>query len=384
RDARAKRLRAQHGWPVRRRRQSPSGDPQRLSPQRLGGAPRRQHARRPLPQQQFHRQQLRRLHEQPRAVDDLHRQLLGRLPRLRSRSQWRRRRSASPRSAVLGDRRASVARAHPHAFGVRRAARERRACTSLTHAERTGRLHSRHEAHSVIEFSGITKRFGRLDVLRGVNLRVTRGRVLGIVGPNGSGKTTLIKLLLGLAHPTSGDIQMNGVSIVAGESYRAAIGYMPQIARFPENLSAREVLALIRDLRRTAPAIDEELLSSFNLAEQLDKPLRTLSGGTRQKVNACLALLFRPSLLVLDEPTAGLDPLSSALLKDKLLARRAEGATVIVTSHIMSELEELCDDVAFLLDGVVRYVGPVADLTALTRQATLERAIAALMIREVA
>jgi len=236
----------------------------------------------------------------------------------------------------------------------------------------------------VIEFSGITKRFGRLDVLRGVNLRVTRGRVLGIVGPNGSGKTTLIKLLLGLAHPTSGDIQMNGVSIVAGESYRAAIGYMPQIARFPENLSAREVLALIRDLRRTAPAIDEELLSSFNLAEQLDKPLRTLSGGTRQKVNACLALLFRPSLLVLDEPTAGLDPLSSALLKDKLLARRAEGATVIVTSHIMSELEELCDDVAFLLDGVVRYVGPVADLTALTRQATLERAIAALMIREVA
>jgi Cu-processing system ATP-binding protein len=236
----------------------------------------------------------------------------------------------------------------------------------------------------VIEISGITKRFGQLDVLRGVNLHVTRGRVLGIVGPNGSGKTTLIKLLLGLAHPTSGEIRMNDVAIGDGEAYRADIGYMPQIARFPENLSGREVLALVRDLRGATPALDEELVSTFNLAEHLDKPLRTLSGGTRQKVNACLALLFRPSLLVLDEPTAGLDPLSSAILKDKILARRAEGATVIVTSHIMSELQELCDDVAFLLDGVVRYVGPIGDLTTLTRQTTLERAIAALMIREVA
>jgi Cu-processing system ATP-binding protein len=109
-----------------------------------------------------------------------------------------------------------------------------------------------------------------------------------------------------------------------------------------------------------------------------------LSGGTRQKVNACLALLFRPSILVLDEPTAGLDPLSSAILKDRILSLRSEGVTVLVTSHIMSELEELCDDVAFLLDGVTRFVGPIAQLTAMTQKANLERAIAALMIREVA
>jgi Cu-processing system ATP-binding protein len=236
----------------------------------------------------------------------------------------------------------------------------------------------------MIAISGITKRFGRFDVLRGVDLRVARGRVMGIVGPNGSGKTTLIKMLLGLVNPTSGEIRLNGTPIHYDESYRADIGYMPQIARFPENLSGREVLALVRGLRNDASAIDEELLKAFNLDEHLDKPLRTLSGGTRQKVNACLALLFRPSLLVLDEPTAGLDPLSSAILKDKILARRAEGATVIVTSHIMSELQELCDDVAFLLDGVVRYVGPIDELTARTRQATLERAIASLMIREVA
>jgi Cu-processing system ATP-binding protein len=236
----------------------------------------------------------------------------------------------------------------------------------------------------MIEMSGITKRFGRLDVLRGVDLTVTRGRVLGIVGPNGSGKTTLIKLLLGLAHPSSGDVRVDGVSTATGEAYRADIGYMSQIARFPENLSGREVLALLRELRSTSDRLDEEMIGRFSLEEHLDKPLRTLSGGTRQKFNACLALLFRPSILVLDEPTGGLDPLSSALLKDKILARRAEGATVIVTSHIMSELEELCDDIAFLLDGVVKYVGPIGDLTTITRQSTLERAIAALMIREVA
>ena len=120
------------------------------------------------------------------------------------------------------------------------------------------------------------------------------------------------------------------------------------------------------------------------LEPHLDKPLRVLSGGTRQKVNACLALLFRPPLLVLDEPTSSLDPISSALLKDKILACRAAGATVLITSHVMAELEELCDDVALLLDGVIRYVGPVAELTSHTRQANLERAIAALMIREVA
>jgi len=141
---------------------------------------------------------------------------------------------------------------------------------------------------------------------------------------------------------------------------------------------------MLRDLRGVPGVLDATLLRGLALDGQLEKPLRVLSGGTRQKVNACLALLFQPSILVLDEPTAGLDPLSSAALKDRILELRAEGATVLVTSHIMSELEELCDDVAFLLDGVARYVGPVAQLTSMTQKTTLERAIAALMIREVA
>ena len=236
----------------------------------------------------------------------------------------------------------------------------------------------------MIQISKLTKRFGAQEVLRGVDLHIERGRVTGIVGPNGAGKTTLVKMILGLSHPTSGEIRVDDTVVNGDERYRARIGYMPQIARFPDNLTASELFAMLRDLRGDSGDLDEEMLKRFQLAPHLDKPLRVLSGGTRQKVNACLALLFRPSLLLLDEPTAGLDPLSSATLKDKIHALRADGVTVVVASHIMSELEELCDDVAFLLDGSVRYVGPVSQLTAMTRQANLERAIAALMIREVA
>ena len=236
----------------------------------------------------------------------------------------------------------------------------------------------------MIEISKLTKRFGDHEVLRGVDLTVERGRIMGIVGPNGAGKTTLIKTLLGLCQPTSGDILLDGRSVLGHEAYRAHIGYMPQIARFPENLTAAELFDMVRDLRGTPGSLDATLLRGFALESQLDKPLRVLSGGTRQKVNACLALLFQPSLLVLDEPTAGLDPLSSAMLKDRILSLRSEGVTVLVASHIMGELEELCDDVAFLLDGVTRFAGPIGELTSMTRQANLERAIAALMIREVA
>jgi Cu-processing system ATP-binding protein len=236
----------------------------------------------------------------------------------------------------------------------------------------------------MIEFRGVQKSFGATPVLHGVDLTVERGRVVGLVGPNGAGKTTLIKLLLGLAHPTRGDILVGGASVRRGDAYRACIGYMPQIARFPENLTAAELFRTLRSLRTSGAPSDEGLADRLGLTDHLDKPLRVLSGGTRQKVNAALALLFRPDILVLDEPTAGLDPLSSATLKDEILARNDAGTTVLVTSHIMSELEDLCDEVAFLLDGQVRYAGPIGALTELTRQESLERAIASLMIREVA
>jgi Cu-processing system ATP-binding protein len=217
--------------------------------------------------------------------------------------------------------------------------------------------------------------------------------VTAVLGPNGAGKTTLIKSVLGLTRPDGGTILLDGERVVGpaagGDAYRRRIGYMPQIARFPENLSAAELIAMLKDLRGagtetsrltgTAQRLDEELVDRLALAPHLAKPLRALSGGTRQKVNAVLAFLFRPDLLILDEPTAGLDPVASAVLKDKILSERGAGRTFVLTSHVMSELEELADDVAFLVDGRVRFAGPVEELLRATRQPRLERAIAHLM-----
>jgi Cu-processing system ATP-binding protein len=231
----------------------------------------------------------------------------------------------------------------------------------------------------MISLARVRKRFGPLQVLDGIDLAIARGRITAIVGPNSAGKTTLIKSILGLTRVDSGWIEIDGEPIDDDGRYRENIGYMPQIARFPENLRASDLFTMLRDLRPRATALDRELVDRLGLSTHMDKPLRVLSGGTRQKVNAALAFLFDPRVLILDEPTAGLDPLASSALKDKVLAERARGKTVVLTSHVMSELEELADDLAFLVDGRIRYAGSVHDLKKATRQLSLERAIAHVM-----
>ena len=236
----------------------------------------------------------------------------------------------------------------------------------------------------MIDVKGLEKRFGALQVLRGLDLSIGRGRVTAIVGPNGAGKTTLIKIVLGLTRADSGVVSIDGSVIGSDDSYRARIGYMPQIGCFPENLTALDLISLLQDLRGGTGQVDSDLVEHLQLADHLRKPIRTLSGGTRQKVNAVLAFLFRPEILILDEPTVGLDPISSGVVKDKILAERGAGRTVVLTSHIMSELEELADDVAFLTDGRIGYAGTLFDLKRITRQNNLERAVAAMMLRGVA
>ncbi|HEY9479742.1 MAG TPA: ABC transporter ATP-binding protein [Gemmatimonadaceae bacterium] len=231
----------------------------------------------------------------------------------------------------------------------------------------------------MIEVNRLEKRFGALQVLRGLDLTMGSGRVTAVVGPNGAGKTTLIKIILGLTRADSGCVQIDGKPIGADDDYRSRIGYMPQIGRFPENLSALDLMALLRELRGTEESVDEELIDRLGLGGELRKSIRTLSGGTRQKVNAVLAFLFRPEILILDEPTVGLDPISSGIVKDKILAERGAGRTVVLTSHIMSDLEELADDVAFLADGRIGYAGTLFELKRITRQNNLERAVAAMM-----
>jgi Cu-processing system ATP-binding protein len=226
---------------------------------------------------------------------------------------------------------------------------------------------------------GLRKRFATVEVLRGVDLHVARGRVTAIVGPNGAGKTTFIKSVLGLARPDSGTLTFDGAGIGDDDAYRARIGYMPQLARFPEHMTGEELIHLLRDLRGGA-AVNQELVTAFGIESEMRKPLRVLSGGTRQKVNAVAAFLFSPELYVLDEPTAGLDPVSSGILKARIRRERANGRSVLLTSHIMSEVDELTDDVIYLADGRVRYSGALAHLKALMGEMNLERAIAALML----
>lgn len=236
----------------------------------------------------------------------------------------------------------------------------------------------------MIRITRLRKSFGALDVLQGVDLVIPVGRITGIVGPNAAGKTTLIKSILGLTRIGSGTIEVAGAKVNGDESYRRAIGYMPQIARFPSNLTGAELLQMLRDLRPDVTEIDEELIRDFGLGLELSKKLNDLSGGTRQKINAVAAFMFNPEVFFLDEPTAGLDPRSSSVLKDKILAERRAGKTVVITSHVMMELEELADEIVFLSEGKVRFKGSVGQIKDLTRQVSLERAVAELMDEGVA
>lgn len=230
--------------------------------------------------------------------------------------------------------------------------------------------------------SNITKQFGRLRALDNVSARCNRGECIALVGPNGSGKTTLIKCILGMVVCDSGFITFNGKNILHDWHYRNQIGYMPQIGRYPDNMTIGQVFSMMKDIRRSSGRhLDEELLERFGLPSLMDKRMRTLSGGTRQKVSACLAFLFRPDVLILDEPTAGLDPLSSEILKEKIVAEKTAGKLILITSHILSELDELVTHVLFMQEGKLVFHEGIGELREKTGEQKLSRAIARIMTK---
>lgn len=230
----------------------------------------------------------------------------------------------------------------------------------------------------MIRIENINKRFKKLQALSGINVQFNKGQVISLIGPNGSGKTTLIKSILGLVKPDSGNIFFNDEAINENVAYKKNIGYMPQIGRYPDNMKIGQLFKMIKNIR-DEKELDEELFFRFKLDTLSDKSMKGLSGGTRQKVSAALAFLFNPDVLILDEPTAGLDPLSSEILKEKIIAEKEKGKLILITSHVLSDLEDLTTDVMYMQDGKIVFNKSMAELHLETGEEKLGKAIAWMM-----
>lgn len=232
----------------------------------------------------------------------------------------------------------------------------------------------------MIRIENISKRFRKLQVLDNISASFEKGQVVSLIGPNGSGKTTLIKSILGMVRPNSGTITVNGQPINGDPSYREQIGYMPQIGRYPDNMKIGQLFEMLQNIRHaTSDKTDRELIEQFELEKISDKAMRTLSGGTRQKVSAAIAFLFNPSILILDEPTAGLDPLASEILKAKIFAEKKKGKLILITSHILSDIDELTTHIMYLQEGKMQFFKTMETLQEETGELRLGKAIARIM-----
>jgi len=232
----------------------------------------------------------------------------------------------------------------------------------------------------MIRIENISKRFKRLQALDKINVEFHKGQVISLVGPNGSGKTTLIKCILGMVKADKGRIAVNNEYINGNPCYKSDIGYMPQIGRYPDNMKVGQLFEMLQNIRNQSKEhLDKELIEQFNLITIFEKPMRTLSGGTRQKVSAAVAFLFNPGILILDEPTAGLDPLSSEILKEKILTEKSQGKLILITSHVLSELDDLVTQVIYMQDGSIKFHKTIEALRRNTGHEKLSKAIASIM-----
>jgi Cu-processing system ATP-binding protein len=227
----------------------------------------------------------------------------------------------------------------------------------------------------MIQINNLHKAFAKNKVLQGIDLDFGQSGITAVLGPNGSGKSTLIKCILGMVIPDKGTIHFDGASIKNKWNYRRQIDYLPQIARFPENLRVEELLRMIKDMR-SQTAEDQELVELFELQPFMKKPLGQLSGGTRQKVNLVQAFMFDSPVIILDEPTSGLDPVAMIALRNLIQAEKEKGKIILVTTHIMSFVEDIADQLIFLLDGHIHFRGSIKQIKKQYQTSNLEGAIA--------
>lgn len=231
----------------------------------------------------------------------------------------------------------------------------------------------------MIDIKDISKSFGKLSVLRGIDLQLNSGQCIALIGPNGCGKTTLIKIILSMVMADKGDIVINDQPITQGINYKKMIGYMPQIGRYPQNMTIGQIIEMVQSIRNSNENLDLSLYQSFGMDELIDKKMGTLSGGTMQKVSAVLAFLFNPPILILDEPTAGLDPISAEILKQKIIAERNNGKLIIITSHLLSELDNMVSEIIFMQEGKVAFHQSVDALKSTTGSNNIAEAILSIL-----
>lgn len=231
----------------------------------------------------------------------------------------------------------------------------------------------------MIEIKNISKKFGKLEVLKNVSASCNSGQCIALIGPNGCGKTTLIKSILGMVIPDSGSMEFNEKSIFGDYLYREKIGYMPQIGRYPDTMTIGEIIEMVKKIRNSKDNLDEDLFRDFEIEKMLNKQMRTLSGGTTQKISAVLAFMFNPDVLILDEPTAGLDPLAAEVLKEKIIKEKGKGKLILITSHLLSELDDLISEIIFMQDGKIFFHKKVNELKEETQEDKISKAIAKIL-----
>ena len=221
----------------------------------------------------------------------------------------------------------------------------------------------------IVELENVTKRYRDLEALSGVSFQLSKGEVFGYVGPNGAGKTTTLKILAGLLTKFEGKVRVDGKSLPdKRDEVHESIGFLPQSAGFQEWRSSKSALRSF-GLLSGVPAADidhrvDVWLERFDLTKSQDKKIKKLSGGMVQKLGLIQALLHEPKLLILDEPLAGLDPTSRQLVKEVVRERRAAGTTVIFSSHILNDVEDLADRIGILHAGRLLACGSIDDMKA--------------------
>ncbi|EMR06373.1 putative ABC transporter ATP-binding protein YbhF [Bhargavaea cecembensis DSE10] len=219
---------------------------------------------------------------------------------------------------------------------------------------------------SVLELKGITKRFGKFTAVEEVSFEIREGEVFGFIGPNGAGKSTTIRAIIGAISPTSGEVRLHGKPVTAQPDYRKHIAYVPGDVQLWPNLTGGEVIRFFMEMSGNADTEKmETLIREFRLDPK--KKCKTYSKGNRQKVALISAFLSDADLLIFDEPTTGLDPLMERTFHRHVLSAKSEGKSILLSSHILSEVEKLADRIAIIREGKIIETGRFSELKHITR-----------------